>query len=501
MGLRAPWLRQRLLMLGLALFDAASLGLTYNITRAIRLEEGVWVGLNRALAVLILLWLSASYLLGRYSQPDRDSRRALWRRLAMTALVPLLILAVVLGHSWLFQVEEARTRFRGFLVPVLGLTALLSGLAQVLLTRRGRERRRWLLLGDEGELALLRAEVASHPPIAQLKLVWRTPEMVGDEDLDALPAVEGIAVSERLTLPEGLLQALLRERATGRAVSSLVNWSEWHLQRVPPELFSSRWLLNAEGFGLQPSTWTWRLKRSLDLLGAGTLGLLSLPLMLLAGALIWLTDRGPVLYGQTRTGLYGRPFTIWKLRTMRVDAEAGGARWSSRSDDRITPVGRWLRRLRLDELPQLWGVILGDMSLIGPRPERPELEEELERRIPHYRVRHWIRPGLSGWAQVCFPYGASVADSRMKLSYDLYYLRNANLLLDLLILIKTIRLVAGARGALPSDASAASPSLQEPAVSPSASSRQAQPPVAPDQAPPPQERDALEPLASRADPP
>jgi exopolysaccharide biosynthesis polyprenyl glycosylphosphotransferase len=449
MGLRAPWLRQRLLMLGLAVFDAACLGFVYNITRWVRLEEGAWVGLNRALGVLILLWLGASYLLGRYSEPEPDSRGALARRLAMTALVPLLILAVVLGHSWVFQVADARTRFRGFLVPVLGLTALLSALAQLALTKQRRESRRWLLLGEPEELRLVLEEMASHPPLAPLQLFTRTAEQFSTGDLRTLPSVEGIAVSDRITIPETLLQSLLQERATGTGVSSLVNWSERHLQRVPPELFSNRWLLNAEGFGLQPSTWTWRLKRSLDLVGAGALGVLTLPVMLLAAALIWLTDRGPVLYGQTRTGLYGRPFKIWKLRTMRLDAEAEGVRWASRADNRITPVGQWLRRLRIDELPQLLAVILGEMSLIGPRPERPELEGELERQIPHYRVRHWIRPGLSGWAQVCFPYGASVADSRMKLSYDLYYLRNANLLLDLLILIKTMRLVAGARGAVP----------------------------------------------------
>jgi lipopolysaccharide/colanic/teichoic acid biosynthesis glycosyltransferase len=115
----------------------------------------------------------------------------------------------------------------------------------------------------------------------------------------------------------------------------------------------------------------------------------------------------------------------------------------------MTNMGRWLRLIRLDELPQLLNVLRGDMSLIGPRPERPELEVELERIIPHYRVRHWIRPGLSGWAQVCYPYGASVEDSRAKLSYDLFYLRNANLMLDFLILIKTIRLVATAKGAQP----------------------------------------------------
>ncbi|MFN9631152.1 MAG: exopolysaccharide biosynthesis polyprenyl glycosylphosphotransferase [Cyanobacteriota bacterium] len=449
MGLRAPWLRQRLLMLGLALFDGFCLALTYNITRWIRLEEGTWVGLNRALAVLIALWLSASYLLGRYSEPEPDRRGSLLLRLAMTALVPLLILGVVLGHSWVFQVADARTRFRGFLLPMLGFTTLLSGMAQIVLSTLRQERRRWLLLGEREELALLKGEVACHPPSAHLELLWRTPGQFGSNDLPTLPPMEGIAISDHLGLPEDLLQTLLQERATGTGVSSLVNWAEQHLQRVPPELFSNRWLLNAEGFGLQPNTWTWRLKRSIDLVGAGALGLVTLPLMVAAAMLIWITDRGPVFYGQTRTGLYGKPFKIWKLRTMRLDAESGGARWASRTDDRITPVGRWLRRLRIDELPQLLAVILGEMSLIGPRPERPELEEELERRIPHYRVRHWIRPGLSGWAQVCFPYGASVADSRMKLSYDLYYLRNANLLLDLLILIKTIRLVTGARGAVP----------------------------------------------------
>jgi lipopolysaccharide/colanic/teichoic acid biosynthesis glycosyltransferase len=134
---------------------------------------------------------------------------------------------------------------------------------------------------------------------------------------------------------------------------------------------------------------------------------------------------------------------------MRVGSEAQGVRWASRHDPRITWVGGWLRRLRLDELPQLVNVLAGDMSLIGPRPERPELEHNLEQLIPHYRVRHWIRPGLSGWAQVCFPYGASVDDSRIKLSFDLYYLRNFSLFLDALILLKTIRLVSRAQGALP----------------------------------------------------
>ena len=228
-----------------------------------------------------------------------------------------------------------------------------------------------------------------------------------------------------------------------------MDWAERSLQRVPPELLSERWLLAAEGFSLQPGRWSWRVKRFFDVLGAISLMLITSPVVLMAGLAIWLEDRGPIFYSQIRSGLYGDPVRIWKLRSMRVDAEASGLQWAQKQDPRITRSGAWLRRLRIDELPQLWAVLRGDLSLIGPRPERPELELELEQAIPHYRVRHWIRPGLSGWAQVNYPYGNSVADSRIKLSYDLYYLRNAGILLDLLILAKTIRLVLRAQGAQP----------------------------------------------------
>jgi lipopolysaccharide/colanic/teichoic acid biosynthesis glycosyltransferase len=261
--------------------------------------------------------------------------------------------------------------------------------------------------------------------------------------------VDGIAVSELANLSDSLIEELLAKRGSGAVLCSLVSWSEQQLQRVPPELFSGRWLVQAEGFELQPGRWGWRVKRLGDLLVAAALLLATAPLLLLAAAAIRLEDGGPVLYSQTRTGLYGQPYRVWKLRSMGLEAERHGARWARRDDPRITRVGRLLRRLRIDELPQLISVLQGDMSLIGPRPERPELEVILEQNIPHYRVRHWIKPGLSGWAQVCFPYGASLEDSRMKLSYDLYYLRNANPLLDFLILLKTIKLVSLAKGSIP----------------------------------------------------
>ena len=150
--------------------------------------------------------------------------------------------------------------------------------------------------------------------------------------------------------------------------------------------------------------------------------------------------------GRPSTGWLGRPFTVYKLRTMMVQPVDAPACWTEPGDQRITSVGRWLRRFRLDELPQLLNVLNGEMSLIGPRPERPELEEELKQRIPHYLKRYWMRPGLSGWAQVCAPYASSIDDSDLKLSYDLYYLRHFSTWLDLAILLRTVKTILKAGG-------------------------------------------------------
>ena len=182
---------------------------------------------------------------------------------------------------------------------------------------------------------------------------------------------------------------------------------------------------------------------------ASMLLLATTPLLLISGVLIKLCDGGPIFYSQIRTGLANQPFKIWKLRTMRIDAELDGAQWSIRSDTRITNVGKLLEESGSPNSPQLISVINGTMSLIGPRPERPEFDEDLENLIPFYRLRYSIRPGLSGWAQVNYPYGSSTQDSANKLSYDLYYLRHFSFWLDLLILIKTFKLVTNAEGSLP----------------------------------------------------
>ncbi|PSB36806.1 exopolysaccharide biosynthesis polyprenyl glycosylphosphotransferase [Aphanothece cf. minutissima CCALA 015] len=433
--------------MGLALFDTLLLLGTYNTLFLQRFDR--WAGITGSIVGLALLWVGTSYLLGRYSKPDQGQRDSQRRRLGATAVVALLVLAVVVvGLNWGLKVEDPRT-FRNFVLPLLAAVTLASGTAQLLVTRLLSRRQAWLLVGEAAELTVVQRELERDGGQNLLDLHYCDCRALEPSFETILLAVDGIAVSEAAELNDALLQRLLARRERGASVCSLVIWAEHHLQRVPPELFSSRWLLQADGFELQPNRWGWRLKRMGDLIVASLLLILTAPVLLVSALAIRLEGGRGILYRQVRTGLYGEAIEVWKLRTMCEEAEARGARWASRNDPRITRVGALLRRLRIDELPQLIAVLKGEMSLIGPRPERPEIEATLEQQIQHYRVRHWVRPGLSGWAQVCYPYGASIEDSRMKLSYDLYYLRNASLMLDTLILIKTIRLLARARGAQP----------------------------------------------------
>jgi lipopolysaccharide/colanic/teichoic acid biosynthesis glycosyltransferase len=242
------------------------------------------------------------------------------------------------------------------------------------------------------------------------------------------------------------LQRIARHREEQRPVDSMLERAERQQQRLLPALLPDQALNLTEIPWADELSVQRQLKRIADVLVALPLLLVTLPLILLAGLLIRLEDRGPIFYVQPRSGLMGRIFRVYKLRTMRVAEPQAPATWTVRGDERITQVGWFLRRTRLDELPQLFNVLRGDMSLIGPRPERPELEHELEEHIPHYRKRHWMPPGLSGWAQVCAPYAASVEEAELKLSYDLYYLRHWNMGLDLLILLKTVKTVLKARG-------------------------------------------------------
>jgi exopolysaccharide biosynthesis polyprenyl glycosylphosphotransferase len=263
------------------------------------------------------------------------------------------------------------------------------------------------------------------------------------EALAGRARAEAIVVATELPLPES---ALARARAAGVEVTSAADFCARHLRRIPPELICPFELAIGPGFRttrLQES-----LLRGIDLVGAALLLVGSAPLLLGAMAAVRFDSPGDVFYRQERVGKGGRTFFVTKLRTMRADAEASGAPvWAVSGDARITRVGRWLRLTRIDELPQLFSVLRGDMSLVGPRPERPYFVDQLKTLIPLYDLREAVRPGLTGWAQLCYPYGASVEDARAKLEYDLYFIRHRSPFLACSILFHTARTVLTGRGA------------------------------------------------------
>ena len=410
-------------------------------------QFGSWPGFYLPMTWLLEIWVVFSYVIGRYTQPEVGAPFAPLASLGGTAIVTVLTGLVYLAYNWIVHQALGQLDTRAFLLPLLFWVALLSYIAQAALDRFAAPRYvrplRWLVVGRAELTKRLQDWSELRPTQVPLNLC-----LADHCSIEELELVDGVIVDR----PEGLSAedqaALVGAMGRGLPVLSPRLWCEAFLQRLPPELVNDTDLFHGQ-FVLPDQGLQVRIKRLGDGAVSAILLLLASPLLLLAGSLIWLQDRGPVFYSQWRSGLGGRPFRIWKLRTMRTDAERQGAQWVQQRDPRITPLGRLLRLTRIDELPQLVAVLRGEMSLIGPRPERPEFDEELEQQIPHYRLRYWLRPGLSGWAQVNYPYGASLQDARNKLSFDLFYLRHFSFWLDLLILLKTMRLVFNARGALP----------------------------------------------------
>ena len=233
---------------------------------------------------------------------------------------------------------------------------------------------------------------------------------------------------------------LLDFRLNGMPIYSLSDFFENFFFLVPVQEINNDWFIRSHGFSMLHSSITVRLKRLSDIVGALTLAFISLPVVVLTALTIKLTSKGLIFFTQTRVGMHGEGFTIYKFRTMTVDAESMGAQWASENDDRIIPLGHFFRKTRIDELPQVWNILKGDMSIVGPRPERPEFTKKLSQDIPYYDLRHVIKPGLTGWAQVNYPYGASTEDALRKLQFDLYYIKNHSMVLDLNILLRTIRI-------------------------------------------------------------
>lgn len=446
--------------------------------------------LCESVALLLGLALAAIVRFGRYAPVVLAEEHVLWKGLLVVAVAQI---CMYLSDLYDLRVSVDRRELFVRTVQALGATALVLAVlyflapvliigrgvfaiaAAILLTlvigwrfafdlllRRLGARERLLIIGTgEGAVRLARelhdrrqelgVDIVGFidPDPARLGERIINPGVIGRvSDIPEIirrEAVDRVVVSladARGKLP---MDELLDLRLTGVSFNHLATVYEDYTGKIALENLRPSWLLFSSGFRV--SRLTSCCKRVTDVLFSAFALIAGLPLMLLIAAAIRLTSPGPVLYHQPRVGRNGRVFMLHKFRSMRTDAERGGPAWATAGDPRVTRVGRFLRRYRLDELPQVWNILSGQMSLVGPRPERPEFVDQLTKEVRYYAQRHAVKPGLTGWAQVRYTYGASVEDATEKLQHDLFYIKNLSFALDLFIILKTFKIVLLGRGA------------------------------------------------------
>ena len=392
-------------------------------------------------AVLAVLIAAAAFTIGLY-RPEICLHRK--RLLIATGIAAVSVFAVLrcLSAAPPASLTGAQAMYMAEVLAAWLATTTLIRLAWGFAISRTVTARRILVLGEPRHVGAFRARLRSRrgrrlDPIVQPNhtLSW--------QELRQSSVWAVVVASE----PDGqTVESLLDCKLRGIPVFSGAAFQERYLRRIDLDTLTPNDLLLTKGFTTGRTSAI--LKRSCDLAVGTALLVLLLPLMAMTAVAVKLDSPGPVFYRQQRVGRFDTTFTLFKFRSMTADAEANGSpRWAQKQDPRTTRVGRFMRATRIDELPQLTNVIRGEMSLVGPRPERRHFVEQLARSIPFYRQRTYVKPGLTGWAQVNFPYGASIEDAREKLAYDLYYVKNRTIMLDALILVSTIRVVLFREGA------------------------------------------------------
>jgi sugar transferase (PEP-CTERM system associated) len=419
----APWVPHSLLFAGIMFVSMAAMGL-YNSRQRARLagllSRVAASMLGGAMVIAVIVYLLPVLRIGRGA-------------LLLSTLVSFGAVAVV-RIAFDLIVDEAVFK-RRVLVYGAGRRA-----ASIVRLRRRSDRRGFLIVGyvmaDGDDLSALRDHerlVRSDQDLLSYCQAQRIDEIVVAMD------------DRRRRFP---MDQLLECRLEGFEISELVTFLERETGKVRLDILNPSWMIFAEGFRQGRAHGIF--ERLFDVVASFVMLAATAPVMLLTAAAIKISDgwRAPIFYRQIRVGQYGKPFKLLKFRSMREDAEREGkAQWAQKNDSRITRVGSFIRTTRIDELPQILNVLRGEMSFVGPRPERPEFVEQLNETIPYYRERHSIKPGITGWAQLCYPYGSSEQDAIEKLQYDLYYVKNHSLIFYIAILVQTVEVIVWGKGA------------------------------------------------------
>jgi sugar transferase (PEP-CTERM system associated) len=452
--------------LGIVVFETALIFALVAVAAWLRLNQQDWDislaqhGVAKAFLV-VFVTQACLYFADLYSSRQGADRRDLFIRIMQALGAASFILA---GIYFLFE-DLAIGRGVFLIAAVLVIAGVVGWRVLIELTSKAMgPRERLLLVGTSPAAVALAKELHEHRVELGVEIVGFVdpdPSKVGAPVLN--PGVIGTVadipsiVSDRrvdrvvvsLADARGKLpmDELLRMKLDkGVTFDHLPTVYEEYTGKIAIENLRPSWLIFSGGF--KKTRLLLAAKRALDIVAAFIGLLLLAPIMVAVALLVRLTSKGPALYHQERVGQGGRVFTVHKFRSMRQDAEAGtGAVWAQARDSRITPIGGFLRRTRLDEVPQLWNVLTGDMAMVGPRPERPEFVGQLTEQIPFYGLRHSVRPGVTGWAQVRYTYGASVEDSMEKLQYDLFYIKHMTVAFDLFVLFSTVKTVILRRGA------------------------------------------------------
>ena len=428
-----------------------------------------------SIVICALILSSTIYILGLYS--EESMHYSTFRRTVMLCGALALMFIIALSYG---SINFSARIGRGVMVVAVFLSSVSVWTHHALLRNTAKRRPlrlACLVMSDDDLGEAFRLAAFDKPQVRFVGLITGGGYIPskGDgisilgqfEQYDADRAAEhfdGIVVTQSQVMKPEIATPLRALRYQGLHIMTIMDAFEDLYQMAPVELIDGGWLLQA--CSMPQMLYIRKLKRAFDIVVSFGLLLLLGPVCLLAMLATKLTSRGPVMFRQIRCGRYGREFTLMKLRTMRADAEIDGPQWSRQGDDRVTRIGRIFRKYRIDEIPQLINIFRGEMSFVGPRPERPEFVAQLEKEIPHYRERLHLQPGLTGWAQVCYPYGATVEDARRKLEYDLYYLKHMSLALDVFTLLDTIRIIVrgGARSVPPVPAHVTSRAAAIPAV-------------------------------------
>ena len=449
----------------LVIGDILGLLLCFDLALRLRVSQPLDLGMPILYALIAMylfgLYLTDTYKLNREVSGVRLSERAILGIIAaVTAVTSLVYITGLWGSEPIVG--------RGVLLISVGLFSIWAVVSRAIVDawlKANQQSSRFLVLGDYQKVVEFGKE---HRKLNSQTEFVSFADFAGEDSYTSARSSARTAVVDRVgslsstwkqqywsgilidgaerSLSQQMVRDLMDMRLRGVYVYSIADFCEQFWQKIPPAYVQDDWFAFTSGFNILHNRIKAKLKQLIDIVVAAVMIIVSLPITLPTAIAIKFSSPGPIFYSQVRTGLNGKKFRVYKFRSMCQNAESKGIQWAKEKDPRITKIGSFIRLTRIDELPQLWNVFKGEMSLVGPRPERPEFDLQLREQIPYYDVRYLVKPGITGWAQVCYPYGASVEDAYQKVAYDLYYIKNYSLLMDLAIAFKTLRVVVLGKG-------------------------------------------------------